>query len=83
MALVVKGCQSVSVGGGLSGSGGIIYSIVVLLLDFRTQIIPTKCSVHLGVIPYYLKWLQNIPFLFFFFFSGAGGRGWGVEELKI
>jgi hypothetical protein len=27
MALVVKGCQSVSVGGGLSGSGGIIYSI--------------------------------------------------------
>ena len=43
MALVVKGCQSVSVGGGLSGSGGIIYSIVVvLLLDFRTQIIPTN-----------------------------------------
>lgn len=77
MELVVKGCQSVSVGGGLSGSGGIIYSIVVLVLDFRTQIIPTKCSVHLGVIPYYLKWLQNIPFLFLFLFFGGGGEEGG------
>jgi hypothetical protein len=50
-----------------------IVFVVVLLLDFRTQIIPTKCSVHLGVIPYYLKWLQNIPFLFFFFLWGGGG----------
>lgn len=47
--LAMKGCQRVSVGGGLSGSGDSNYSsfvVLVLVLEFVTQIILTKCSVH-------------------------------------